>query len=704
MVTFIIPLMDNEVQKYVVKSIPRVHTAPAIEYEKELNAEQLDAVRHGDGYSLVLAGAGSGKTRTLVYRVAWLIEHGIPADRILLLTFTNKAAGEMLARVSLLLKDEVKGIWGGTFHHAANRILRHYAVRIGFQNNFQILDQDDALRLMKSVLSALHGGARPSAFPKADAFLRALSYTRNSGRSISETLRDQFPHFLKYEAVLSGLLTAYQERKKAMNAMDFDDLLVSCVCLLEDHADVRASLARRFQYVLVDEYQDTNRLQALMTRYLSSVHHNLLVVGDDAQSIYSFRAADVGNILDFTKEHKGARVFRLETNYRSRPEILHLANASIRQNEARYEKELRGVRPELKGLPTLASAPDPDAQAAYVIEQVQSRRGKGVALRDFAVLFRASFQTLELELALTRADIPYVKRGGLRYFEQAHVKDVLSFLRILANPLDELAWKRMLTLYKGVGEQTAEGIWQRVKDSGTQWMKALKDAVNDRAFSRRAQRGIGEAHGDLEALMPKGKNPGNVIEEVLARRYREYAKELFEDAEDRILDLETLAGFASRFDTIQPLLAEAALGEGYRGEAALGERDEEDRLVLSTIHQAKGLEWHAVFVIGLIDGHFPHQRTLNRPHELEEERRLFYVAVTRAKDELFLTYPETSSLSTGFLLGRPSLFVRELPKKVYERWIIEEEGDRQDKGDGIEMSDEGDSRGILDTIIATLRD
>lgn len=697
-------------QKYILKDSPRAPAVLQIDYAKALNAEQLDAVEHADGYSLVLAGAGSGKTRTLVYRVAWLIEHGIPPDRILLLTFTNKAADEMLSRVSVLLKGEVKGMWGGTFHHVAHRILRHYASRIGFQNNFHILDQDDAVRLVKSILTSLHGGKAPHAFPKADALHRVLSYARNSGQRLTDALADQFPHFLKYETILEGIAHAYAERKRSMQAMDFDDLLVYGVQLLEENKGARDTLARHFQYVLVDEYQDTNHLQAAFASLLSSHHHNLMVVGDDAQSIYSFRAADVANILVFPKDHPGAKVFRLEANYRSRPEILALANASIKKNEARYEKELRGMREGTKTRPVLATAPDPEAQAAYLIEQVQTRADEGVRLGEMAVLFRASFQTLELELELAKHDIPYIKRGGLRYFEQAHVKDVLSFLRIVANPRDELAWKRALTLYPGVGDQTAEGVWQRVKDAGEAWMKVFEGALEDRAFSSRAQQGLQAAQGDLAALTVRS-DPGEMIEEVLARRYREYAKELFEDAEDRILDLETLAGFAARYDSLQTLLADAALGEGFKGEVGRDRGEEDaDRLILSTIHQAKGLEWRTVFVMGLTDGHFPNQRTLARPREIEEERRLFYVAVTRAKDELFLTYPEISSPAGGMLLGRPSLFVRELPQHVYQRVVVDDGRGSSNHFEEIDIgddtrgdTDETNSGGVLGRVLNTFR-
>jgi DNA helicase-2/ATP-dependent DNA helicase PcrA len=702
--------MDTEVQKYMLKESPRAPAGLQTAYAHALNAEQLDAVEHADGYSLVLAGAGSGKTRTLVYRVAWLIEHGVPPDRILLLTFTNKAAGEMLSRVSVLLKGEVKGMWGGTFHHVAHRILRHYASRIGYQNNFQILDQDDAVRLVKSILTSLHGGKAPHAMPKADALYRVLSYVRNSGQRLTDALANQFPHFLKHETILEGIAHAYAERKRSMQAMDFDDLLVYGVQLLATDAGARDALARRFQYVLVDEYQDTNHLQASFASLLSSHHHNLMVVGDDAQSIYSFRAADVANILAFPQDHPGAKVFRLQTNYRSRPEILHLANESIKKNAARYEKELKGIREHAQTLPVLAAAPDPEAQAAYLIEQVQARTDEGARLADMAVLFRASFQTLELELELAKREIPYIKRGGLRYFEQAHVKDVLSFLRIVANPRDELAWKRALTLYPGVGDQTAEGVWQRVKDTGEAWMKVFEEALEDRAFSSRAQQGLQAAQSDLAALAVRS-DPGEMIEEVLTRRYREYAKELFEDAEDRILDLETLAAFAARYDSLQTLLADAALGEGFKGEVGRDHSEEdEDRLVLSTIHQAKGLEWKTVFVMGLTDGHFPNQRTLARPHEIEEERRLFYVAVTRAKDELFLTYPEISSLAGGMLLGRPSLFVRELPRRVYQRVAVDDGRGSSKHFEDIDIDDDGQHDnnksspgGVLGRVLGTFR-
>ena len=674
-----------------------------IDYKNELNSEQFAVVRDAEGPCLVLAGAGSGKTRTLVYRVAWLIAHGTPADRILLLTFTNKAAHAMLSRAAALAKGEVKGLWGGTFHHIANRILRVYAGKLGFKPQFQILDEDDAERLMRSVLVAEGPHTAGSVFPKADAVRRVLSFAANSGISIEHAIDDHYPQFIKFKDFFPAIARAYEEKKRAMNAMDFDDLLVNLLRLLEQFPLVREKLSSRFQYVLVDEYQDTNRLQAGITHLLASVHGNLLVVGDDAQSIYSFRAADIGNILEFTDRYPKAKVFRLETNYRSRPEILTLANESIRHNSARYKKELKTSR-KSGIVPLLASAPDPEAQASYVVAQVLARAEAHMSLHDMAVLFRASHQTLELELELAKHDIPYLKRGGLRYFEQAHIKDVLGYVRILANPADELAWRRVLQLYEGIGAQTADRIWRLVKQSPDHYLTVADEMKNMQGLSSRVERGVEEVWEDLRAFVASAvKGPGEIIIAVLARRYREYAKNAFDDAEERILDLETLANFASRYEDLPALLADAALGEGFRGEVKAADAgQDEDKLILSTIHQAKGLEWKTVFVIGLVDGHFPNARTLEREKELEEERRLFYVAVTRAQEELILTYPETSYLSSGYLLGRPSLFVRELPKKVYQRWMIEDGG--SDDAGAIDIDKEEDEvGGILGKVIRTMR-
>lgn len=663
--------------KYIIKKqegeIASSH--PRINYQNELNEEQFKVVNEGEGPCLVLAGAGSGKTRTLVYRVAYLIERGVRPSDIMLVTFTNKAAREMLGRVEQLLKRRPQGLWGGTFHSLANRILRRYAPKLGYERTFNILDADDAKSFLKTVIKEAGLNSKDKYFPKANLIHSLISFAENSQLDLAEVAASKYPKIDRsLIPVLEEIHYTYRQRKLSSNVMDFDDLLVNWHRLLEECPKAREKLSRQFRYILVDEYQDTNKIQGMIMERLSAAHKNILVVGDDAQSIYSFRAAEVDNILQFPQNFSGATIFKLEKNYRSASPILDLANASIKNNANQFAKKLRTVK-EGGSKPTVVPCRDNYQQAEFIAQRVLELTGDGMPLQDMAVLFRSTYQVLELELELNKRNIPYVVRGGIRFFEQAHIKDILAYLKIYANSKDEISWTRLLRLAPGIGAVTAGKIWQKVSS-----YDSLKNILEDRALVNFS--GNDKIAGSLREInriffkLSEIKNDFLVgALDFLLKEYEPYLKSNFDNWQDRREDIVQLANFSASYKKLDDFLADVSLSEGFRGErAAAGKEREKDMLLLSTIHQAKGLEWKVVFVIHLAEGQFPHYKVYDNPCEMEEERRLFYVAVTRAKDELYLTFPIMSeSYMTGESINRPSTFLKELPEELFDKWQLEEE-------------------------------
>ena len=435
-----------------------------LDYEGELNPQQLAVVKAAGGPILVIAGAGSGKTRVVTYRVAYLIESGVDPASILLVTFTNKAAREMLHRVGLLVPGagEVGGrVWGGTFHHIGNRILRRHAPLVGYQPNYTILDREDAKSLMEACITDLKINPKGSRFPKGEVLEDLVGVSVNTRRPIDELVLDRYPFFYDLLDDIRAVSEHYRNRKRELNAMDFDDLLFYWEVLLREHPEVRARYGEQFEHILVDEYQDTNRIQADIVDLLAERNGNIMVVGDDSQSIYSFRGANFANILTFPERYPAAKIFKLEVNYRSTPQILHLANASIIHNRYQFPKELRTIRPA-GPMPSLVPTQDIMEQASFVAQRVAEMQEGGTALSQIAVLYRAHYHSMELQMELTRRGIPFEVRSGLRFFEQAHIKDVSAYLKIICNPLDELAWKRVLLLYPRIGKATAEKIWRMI--------------------------------------------------------------------------------------------------------------------------------------------------------------------------------------------------------------------------------------------------
>lgn len=628
--------------------------------EQDLNPEQLAAIRAPDGPLLVLAAAGTGKTRTLVYRVAHLVARGIEPRRILLLTFTNKAAREMLERAREIVGPEVSGLWNGTFHHLANRILRRHAHLLDFSLDFTILDRDDSISLMRTCLKELKLNDRQ--FPCAEVLMTLLSGAVNRRRELAEAISAYFGDHPVNAADVLRVLNLYGGKKRSLNAMDFDDLLINGFELFQQHQEILARYQEQFLYIMVDEYQDTNLIQAGLVNLLAVKHRNIMVVGDDFQSIYSWRGADYRNILTFSERYPDARQFKLETNYRSVPEILALANACIAGNPRQYQKTLRATRAPYRK-PTLAVLRDGAHQARYVVGQIRCLRSAGFAWRDIAVLYRAHYHALELQLELAREQIPFVVMSGIRFFEQAHIKDACSLLRIMHNCKDELAFTRLLCLLPGVGEKIATKLWEKLGGNfdARQAAQRLFLSRSMPSAAKAAWKKIKELLEEYQAG-DKGRDPGKVILNFISRFYEEYLLETYDDYERRLEDLNGLAGFLAEFDSVEEFLNEVALVTNLDADLDRMDGIMTDCLRLSTVHQAKGLEWRAVFILWAADGMFPSARSLNESGGDEEERRLFYVAVTRAKDELFLCFPSVRRNANGgvnFLT--PSRFLLEVP-------------------------------------------
>ena len=643
---------------------------PRIDFAAELNAQQCAAVTAPPGPALVIAGAGSGKTRTLTYRVAYLVENGVPPSNILLLTFTNKASREMLDRVANLLPNDISGLWGGTFHSVGNRLLRRNPEAAGFAPGFSIMDREDQQDLLDAVIAKLGHDPKDKRFPKGEVLADVFSYAINTGRSIEDVLVEKHPHFLEMSEQIAEAQKKYEAKKKTANSLDFDDLLEKTLLMLQQNPELAAHYQRQFQFVLVDEYQDTNRIQADFIDILAKHHGNVMVVGDDAQSIYSWRGANFKNILEFPKRYPTAKTYKIETNYRSVPDILEVANAAISANVNQFRKELVAVRDAAPVKPALVPLADSAQQALFIAQRVLELREEGIELRDIAVLYRAHYHSMEVQMEFTRHGIPFQITSGLRFFEQAHVKDVAAFLKFTVNPRDEVAFKRMARLLPGIGAISAESLWAKV--AAFPDLAALLPKLPTIPVPAKAAKAWKQLAHTLDEIAPAGvlQPPGEMIHSVIEAIYDDYAKAEFPNYEARREDLKTLANFAKQYTSPGDFLDQLALLTNLDHEATANE-DETEMATLSSVHQAKGLEWKIVFVIWMTDGMFPSSRSLENEDAIEEERRLFYVAVTRAKDELYLTYPHMR-LNAGYgeMMQRPSRFLAEVPKALLEEWQV----------------------------------
>jgi DNA helicase-2/ATP-dependent DNA helicase PcrA len=659
-----------------------------INYAKELNEQQFAAVTAPPGPSLVIAGAGSGKTRTLTYRVAYLLEQGIPPERILLLTFTNKAAREMMRRVSDLLGQELASLWGGTFHSIGNRILRQHAQFVGYHKGFSILDRDDSKQVISAAIADVDIDVKQTRFPKPEVLAEVFSLAANTLKTVPQVLRQEHPQFETLAVPVQQVFAKYQERKQAANAMDFDDLLALWLKLLGDKSEICELYQRRFQFLLIDEYQDTNRLQSDLIDLLAARHGNVMVVGDDAQSIYGWRGANFANILEFPKRYPNTVVYRIETNYRSTPEILRVANAAIAKNEMQFTKELTPSRkPGIK--PVLAVCGDANEQAVFVAQRVLELRDEGLSLDRMAVLYRSHFHALELQMELTMRNIPFLITSGIRFFEQAHIKDLTAYLKLIVNPQDELSLRRLVQMLPGIGGKGAEKIWRCFAEK---WSDALRPgSLNDVSPSLAAvlqacqavvPKKSTTAWAQFTATLSQLEAPGvrndasAMLSLALEAGYEDYLAETYPNYRNRLEDAQQLAVFARQFHTVEDFLTQLALLTNLENEENLPARNDDEVLRLSTVHQAKGLEFDAVFVIMLCDGLFPSARSLEAPEDEEEERRLLYVAITRARNELYLSYPlmRATYTASGSPYQRASRFLGEIPRELLDEWNLRVSG------------------------------
>lgn len=661
------------------KPAPSTATS-GIDYVAALNDEQYQAVSSPPGRALVIAGAGSGKTRTLTYRVAWLLDHGVDAREILLLTFTNKASREMTERVRELVPHDTSALWAGTFHSIGSRILRRHAEDLGFNRSFSILDRDDQKSMLNAVIGSLDIDTKQRRFPKADVLASIFSLIENTNDSLEEVIAARYDQFYDWIETIEQVRKGYAAKKLATNSMDFDDLLVLAVRLFEEFPDVLELYQKRFRHVLVDEYQDTNSVQGRMIDLLAGEKNSLMVVGDDAQSIYSWRGAEMKLILGFPKRYPGSRVFTIETNYRSVPEILELSNTAIRANTGRFEKDLRSSRESSGVKPALVALPDPSTQAAFVAQRMLELRDEGIPLEEMAVLYRAHFQSLEIQMELTVRGIPFAITSGLRFFEQAHIKDVAAFMRFVVNRRDEVCFLRMVGLLPGCGPVAAAKLWDQWLATGWSTNEELPPRWSDLFLNfkvpKKSAKHWEQLCFTLDELSPEGKfaSPSSMIFSILEGVYKDYLDASFDNAESRRSDIEQLSQYAGNFEDILEFLEQLSLMSTTDGQPT-GDRSEQDdeKVTLSSIHQAKGLEWKVVFLIWLVDGQFPNGRIIEADDldMLEEERRLFYVAITRARDELYLSYPMMNPKSyTGDVLCRPSRFLEDFPIEMVEEWNV----------------------------------
>ncbi len=683
-------------KKYVIKRDKSGLPEKLTRYRQELNEEQFKVVTAKPGPTLVIAGAGTGKTRTITYRVAYLIEQGVSPERILLATFTNRASRDMLKRVEALTGTQnVHRVWGGTFHRIANLILRRHATSIGFDSNYSILDSEDSRDFINVCVDEAGIDTRSKRFPKANVIQNIISYANNTDREIDKVVVGKYPYFEMLTQQIKRVDAIYTERKRERNVMDYDDLLLYWKRLLVQNTEIAELYSEQFEHILVDEYQDTNRLQAEIIDLLAVKHKNVMVVGDDAQSIFAWRGAEFTNIYEFPDRYPNTQGFKLEKNYRSTPEILGLANTSIAGNKKQFPKVLEAVKKSSGFLPALIPCSDVEQQSAFVASRILEIRDEGTSLEEIGVIYRSHYHAIELQLELTKRNIPYRVQSGVRFFEQAHIKDVISYLRIIVNPRDELAWKRILKMIPSVGNVTANKIFEAIayKENPFAIIKSDEFAYKPRAT--KSWQGFVELLEELTSDENRN-NPSKQIELILSGGYEEQLNATYENADARLEDLQGLAMYANKYDTTEIFLSELALISTERfGEptAIVGEDivmggEEDELLTLTSVHQAKGLEWSAVFLIWTAEGKFPSPRSLREIDSEEEERRLWYVAITRAKDELYLTYPLLIvDYKRQTVLQKPSRFVTEVPPALFEIWNLEEEAPSFD--DPVKIDDSG---------------
>ena len=658
--------------EFDLDNAPARDAVPLIDFRAQLNDEQFNAVTAEPGPLLVLAGAGSGKTRTLTYRVAYLLSQGVKPSEILLLTFTNKAAKEMLHRVQDLTGIEPGRFWGGTFHSIGHRALRIYGESLELPRNFTILDADESESLLKQVVEVEDKlFFKDKTNPRPGPLFNVISLARNTQAAFDVTVEKNFAQYSEIKHVFAPFASAYAKKKREQNVVDYDDLLELWLALLTKVPEVAAYFAHRFRHVLVDEYQDTNTIQAQIVDLLGA-HHRIMAVGDDAQCIYSWRGANFDNIMTFPDRHPGTVIHRIETKYRSTPQILALANGVLlAQPKGRhFDKELRAHRANASK-PFVMQAMDDREQAEFIIKRIRSLiEDDGVSANEIAILYRSHFLALETQLALSKAGIAYTITSGVKFFERQHVRDLVALITFVFNPANASAWGRIAILLPKIGEKGAVKIYDAALDHARLMKKDFIDALATDDVKSKVPKDAKEEWDSFCASLAevadymRNDKPAKAVEIAIDGWYGDYLRGAFADYIDRLDELKAMVGFAQRFDAMQDLLAQIVLLNGETSDRQVD--PDTEAIKLTTVHQAKGLEYDVVFIIGLADGQFPGRRSIEAG-DVEEERRLFYVAVTRARNELYLCYPRVASRAgPGGMLLSPSRFLTEIDASLYE--------------------------------------
>lgn len=661
----IITTKDTQRKKYVLKKRPVVKTDYKVNYEQDLNEAQLEAVKSKEGPILVIAGAGSGKTKTLTYRVARLIEDGIKPENILLLTFTKKAAAEMLSRATIVLDNRCEKVAGGTFHSFANIILRKYSKLLGLKNNFTIMDRTDCEDVINHIVGQMFP-KKEKRFPKKSTLVDIYSKSINKVTPTKQIIADEFPQFGHCGDKIIEVHKAYVAYKRENSVLDYDDLLLYIKLLLENNEGLRKRLSNEYQYIMVDEYQDTNTLQADVIRLLASEHNNIMAVGDDAQSIYSFRGANYRNILDFPNIFENTKIIKLEQNYRSTQNILKLTNEIISKAKEKYTKNLFSniVSPQI---PALICAKDTQMEADFICQRILELLDEDISLSDICVLTRNARMSYNLEIELSKRAIPFQKFGGPKFMETAHIKDIVAHLRVILNPDDVISLTRILLLLKGVGASTVNNIMPIIKGDLKPDVKLLPSNKTQSLTP------LFNTLGQLRDCSTT-KKPEEIVSAVI-NYYRPILKDKYDDFSKREKDLEHFEYLSTQYSNLEDFISDLALEPPDASVEGMYKKNSDDEaLTISTIHSAKGLEWDSVFIIGAVDGRFPSAYSFNSEEEMDEELRLMYVATTRAKNNLYITYPvDMYDYSMNMVLSKPSRFLDGIPDEVLERWDITEE-------------------------------
>lgn len=642
-----------------------------IDYKSLLNEQQYNAVFHNQGAALVIAGAGTGKTRILVFRVSRLIEDGVSPESILLLTFTRKSANEMIKRATELLDNRTQKIQASTFHSFSMLILRQYAHIIGYTNNFNVIDQtdvEDTISHIRSSIIAKNTDYKKRRLPSKVVLAKIYSSSINKRLIIKDVIENEFKQFIEETLFVENVIKEYNNYKVISNAMDYDDLLINLLKLLSEYPLVLRNINKKYLYVMIDEYQDTNRLQHEIALLLAGKSSNLMAVGDDAQSIYSFRGADYQNIFFFPESFASCKIFKIEENYRSTKEILEMTNFIINNATYKYEKNLFTNR-TINELPKLITTKDESQQSEFLVQQILELRENGTNLNEIAVLFRSGFHSFDLEIQLNIANIPFVKFGGLKFVETAHVKDVISYLKIINNPKDYISWQRVLLLINGIGQVSVRKIIEEFELN----FKSFSD-ISKLSFKGKNYDAVITLLNLLSTLQNESKDIGIIINKIIDY-YKPLMSNKYDDAKKREKDFNTFLQIAEKYKSLQQFLNEITLEPPVESLLEMEAESKDDEiLTLSTIHSSKGLEWKVVFIIWILEGRFPSAKSIDSIESIEEERRLCYVACTRAKDFLYLTYPTNFfDRETGYVLSEPSRFVNNIDDNLIDKFVVVED-------------------------------